>query len=226
MLRLFAIAVLCALAFTLNLGAQGRGGPHRGGVSPRTGAVIATGRPAPVVVGRPGFIVGRPGFNGPRRVRAPFVIQQAPFYQPFFWPSPIYPAPVYSASPYIAAPYYSVQEPAPSNSNQVNELRYEVERLTREVQRLREEQQLRDIRQPQPAPPPSTETPSVPVILVFRDGHQIEVQGYAIVGQTLWSLTEQTSTSLVKYEPEPIRKGKSGATPLFENLARAWGTGR
>ena len=94
------------------------------------------------------------------------------------------------------APYASVQQPTLSDSNQVNELSYEVERLTREVQRLREEQQLlRESRQAPPEPPLS-QTPSVPVILVFGDGHQIEVQGYAIVGQTLWALTEQTSTRI------------------------------
>ena len=186
--RLFAIAVLCALAFTLNLGAQGRGGFHRGGFPARTGAVIATGR-------TPTVIVGRPAFNVPRHVRPPFAIQPAPFYQPFFWSSPFFPSSVYTAAPYVA-PYASVQQPTLSDSNQVNELSYEVERLTREVQRLREEQQLlRESRQAPPEPP-LAQTPSVPVILVFGDGHQIEVQGYAIVGQTLWALTEQTSTRI------------------------------
>jgi len=111
MRRLFAIIVLCAVAsFPLNLGARVRRGSHRGGVSPRVGAVIATGRPAPVVVGRPAFTAGRPAFSVPR-VRAPFVIQPTPFYEPFFSSAPIYPAPVYTAMPYVAAPYYSAQEP-------------------------------------------------------------------------------------------------------------------
>src|SRR6266571_4513816 len=104
MRRLFAIIVLCAVAsFPLNLGAQVRRGPHRGGVSPRVGAVIATGRPAPVVAGRPAFSLPR--------VRPPFVIQPTPFYEPFFSSAPIYPAPVYTAMPYVAAPYYSAREP-------------------------------------------------------------------------------------------------------------------
>ncbi len=136
--RLFAIAVLCALAFTLNLGAQGRGGLHRGGFPARTGAVIATGR-------TPTVVVGRPAFNVPRHVRPPFAIQPAPFYQPFFWSSPFFPSSVYTAAPYVA-PYASVQ-PTLSDSNQVNELSYEVERLTREVQRLRE------VEHPQSEPP-------------------------------------------------------------------------
>ena len=30
------------------------------------------------------------------------------------------------------------------------------------------------------------ERPRIPTVLVFRDGHRIEIQNYAIVGQTLW----------------------------------------
>ena len=33
------------------------------------------------------------------------------------------------------------------------------------------------------------ETPSVPTLLVFKDGHQLEVGNYAIVGQVLYDLT-------------------------------------
>ncbi len=38
---------------------------------------------------------------------------------------------------------------------------------------------------PEAAPEPST-----PTVLVFRDGHQLEVENYAIVGTTLYDLTE------------------------------------
>jgi len=70
MRRLFAIIVLCAVAsFPLNLGAQVRRGPHRGGVSPRVGAVIATGRPAPVVVGDQALLWGDPPSTCPAFVR-------------------------------------------------------------------------------------------------------------------------------------------------------------
>jgi len=40
---------------------------------------------------------------------------------------------------------------------------------------------------PIPAPPP--ETPQPTSILVFRDGHKLEVKNYAIVGDTLYDLT-------------------------------------
>jgi len=41
-----------------------------------------------------------------------------------------------------------------------------------------------------PAPPEETSQPSIPTVLVFKDGHQLEVQNYAIVGTTLYDLTE------------------------------------
>jgi hypothetical protein len=37
--------------------------------------------------------------------------------------------------------------------------------------------------------PPAPETPQVPTVLVFKDGHQSEVENYAIFGQTLFDLT-------------------------------------
>jgi hypothetical protein len=40
-------------------------------------------------------------------------------------------------------------------------------------------------------PPEATPTPSQPqTLLVFKDGHQLEVENYAIVGSTLYDLTE------------------------------------
>jgi hypothetical protein len=36
---------------------------------------------------------------------------------------------------------------------------------------------------------PAPEPPQPPTVLVFKDGHQLEVENYAIVGQTLYDLT-------------------------------------
>jgi hypothetical protein len=41
----------------------------------------------------------------------------------------------------------------------------------------------------QAAPDPLAETPQEPTVLVFKDGHQLEVGNYAIVGRTLYDLT-------------------------------------
>ena len=34
------------------------------------------------------------------------------------------------------------------------------------------------------------------VSTIFRDGHQLEIQNYAIIGQTLWVLDERNSTKI------------------------------
>ncbi len=53
-----------------------------------------------------------------------------------------------------------------------------------------------NIRRPQPtdtadadADPPAPATAPEPTLLVFKDGHQLEVGNYAIVGNTLFDLT-------------------------------------
>jgi hypothetical protein len=40
------------------------------------------------------------------------------------------------------------------------------------------------------APPQAAPEDSTPTVLVFKDGHQLEVENYAIVGTTLYDLTE------------------------------------
>jgi hypothetical protein len=41
-----------------------------------------------------------------------------------------------------------------------------------------------------PAAPEAEAEESIPTVLVFKDGHQLEVENYAIVGSTLYDLTE------------------------------------
>jgi hypothetical protein len=43
--------------------------------------------------------------------------------------------------------------------------------------------------QPPASEPPAPEPPQVPTVLVFKDGHQSDVENYAIFGQTLFDLT-------------------------------------
>ena len=48
----------------------------------------------------------------------------------------------------------------------------------------------RKLRQPQRPPPDETPVPDQPqTLLVFKDGHQLEVQNYAVIGDTLYDLT-------------------------------------
>ena len=41
--------------------------------------------------------------------------------------------------------------------------------------------------------PMQTQPPAPPTVLVFRDGHTTEVHNYAVVGDTLWALTDRRS---------------------------------
>jgi hypothetical protein len=94
-----------------------------------------------------------------------------------------------------------------------NVLARELERLTGEVERLRQEEALREqARQMPPQPRPSAEENTAKTILVFRDGHRSEVGNYAIVGQTLWVFTEQRAQKqlLSDLDVEATRKVNAG----------------
>ena len=66
-----------------------------------------------------------------------------------------------------------------------------------EEQRMRRQQDQDPYAHSDPAPQtPGAATPEPPgpaTVLVFRDQHKLEVQNYAIVGQTLWSFSPQRS---------------------------------
>lgn len=118
------------------------------------------------------------------------------YYPPYDYYSPYY---GYGAGPGYVEPDYSDQQPVyvpgpgdvqpsgpdvqPSGQSDTD-LSYQVERLTQEVEQLRQQQA---VSQAPPAPA------SMPVVLVFRDGHRTEIQNYAIIGQTLWVLDNRTT---------------------------------
>jgi hypothetical protein len=158
------------------------------------------------VVVRPGFrggFVGGVGFSHNSGVRV-FVGSRG-FFRPrifpqVYWaPNPIYYGgygygyPVVVGAPY-AQPYQSTY------SSDDLQLAEEVGRLKAEVEHLRNERQLREDReyednrpqqqQPQPtrATPPAA--PAPPTTFVYRNGRREDVRSYAIVGQTLWILSE------------------------------------
>ena len=162
------MAVLCGVA-SLNLEAQ-------------------DGRRPRIVFTRdriPGVIAGQPQF-GFLRFPTPFEIQ--PLLSSFYWTPPIY-----GTYLYLTSPYLFVQETPASYSNPGNELSYQVQRLGKDIQRLRNEKRPRNTRQAAPEPTPPEERTFPPTTLIFRDSHQMEIQNYAIVGQTLWILDEQGS---------------------------------
>jgi hypothetical protein len=134
----------------------------------------------------------------PRTIVVPPVIG----YAPYFWPQTIYgyggpeyypyPASVYS-EPAYAAPAAS----APAVGQAEVDLAYQVGRLSQEIEQLRQQQAPAS---PTPPPPQSQAAPQqrtfTPTVLVFLDGHRMEIQNYAIVGETLWVLDERVATKI------------------------------
>jgi len=155
-------------------------------------------------VTNPGGFVRRPGFVGSVGFRRhqhfhtffgnacfsdPFFCRQFFFRNRFFFAQPaFFPYPIYTS-----LPYYQVAEQTPVNtSEQETDLAREVRQLRDEIERLRDEERSgEEARQPASQPRPSAEEKTATTILVFRDGRRSEIQNYAIVGQTLWMLTEQ-----------------------------------
>jgi hypothetical protein len=119
------------------------------------------------------FITSNSCFGNPFFCRGFFFPNQFLYYPPLFWPE----------TQYVQQPYPVVQQPYNDS-----ELRGKIDRLTEEVERLRQEQEARQA--PKPSPRSAVEQ-APPTVLVFRDGHRNEVQNYGIVGQTLWIFTEQ-----------------------------------
>ena len=113
-------------------------------------------------------------------LRTPVFVSQA-----FYVPYPIQ-YPIYADQPYAAD-----QQAYAAAQQQENQLIQKVDRLADEVESFREQQALT---MKSPEPQAQREQPSenqATKILVFRDGHRTEIKNYALIGKTLWVLTEQ-----------------------------------
>jgi len=210
-----AMAVLLAgLALPSSLNAQRMGAVRSFAARPaRVGSAFAAIRPAPHPV-RPGM--PRPARWGNRLPRWNLGSYPSSIPNSGYFPgtpcltNPSYAGsffcrqylPRYGYSPLLSGfvPWFSFgpgeypseeqapQQPAP---NQEAALARQVDRLTDEVELLREEQASRT-----PPPAPSASVPEekpLPTVLVYRDGHQGEVQSYAIQGKTLYVFAGETT---------------------------------
>jgi hypothetical protein len=218
--RLTAIVVILAATATTVAAQRGfRGG---GGGSVFRGAPAVRSAPGPAFSGRPGnpivaspvrpFVTSpvSPPFRGapfafgpfshtfgrsPRTIIVPPVIGYSPL-----WPTTIYgyggpeyypyPASVYSEPAYVP-PAAS----APAVSQGEVDLAYQVGRLSQEIEQLRQQQTITSQPPPQTQAAPQQRT-GTSTVLVFRDGRRMEIQNYAIVGQTLWVLDERVATKI------------------------------
>ena len=160
--------------------------------------------------GRAGFgrsVVVRPGFrggffggvafgHGPRVfVGSRGFFRPRIFPQVYWAPNPIYYGGYGYGYPVVGQQYPSAYQSTYSSDDL--QLAEEVGRLKAEVEHLRDERQLREEREyegnrPQ-QPQPTRATPSAPApptTFVYRNGRREDVRSYAIVGQTLWILSE------------------------------------
>lgn len=198
MRRLLAIAVLLAgLALPSSLEAQRVGAARSFAASPaRVGPAFTAIRPARTAFGARyarsggvrdrhqldlGAFPGTPCITNPSYAGSFFCRQYFPSrgfsFQPVYWPSFWYAPAEYPSEEGAVAP-------APE---QDRALAGQVERLANEVEQLREEQaSLGALPAPGAAPQAGVEEKPLAAVLVYRDGHQSEVQDYALLGQTLW----------------------------------------
>ena len=210
MVRRFAVVLFATLVLATTpagtLNAQGRGGFRGGSVGGRMGSAPASAPRSTFVLRTPPVVTPRigganfGGIGGLRRQRTiivanPFIGAYSPFfggYSPFFdgyspfWGAPYYTPPAYSDPTYVA----------PSVSQNEVDLSYQVQRLSQEIEQLRQDQALAASRLYNPAPPPAPGPPPTPTTLVFCDGHRMMVENYAIIGQTIWVLDEKTSLKI------------------------------
>ena len=204
----FAIIIVMFAGAARTLAAQR--GFRGGGVSTFRGAPPIRSAPGSAFIGRPvaPFVrspvtafgtspfapsvrVAPFGFGRfPRAIVVPPVIGYG-YYSPYIWPTQAYAAPPYY-SPYDTG-YASQAAPAVSQ-NEVD-LAYQVGRLSEEIQELRQQQAVSSYTQPVPQTQAAPQQRS-PTVLVFRDGRRMEIQNYAIVGQTLWVFDERAATKI------------------------------
>jgi hypothetical protein len=132
-----------------------------------------------VSFGSPFFGFGSPFFPG-------FV---GASYIPGFFPEDYYPD--YSSYGYQPQP-----ETVSSDNSADIQLAQQIQRLSDEVEDLRDEQANAQREAREPAPPGtsmSAVNPAVATTFVFRDGHRVTAQNYAVAGETLWIVNEHAA---------------------------------
>lgn len=100
------------------------------------------------------------------------------------------------------------EDPGPPPYGSKDELEGQVRQLSDEVAQLLADKgypcdpgygPCYDVPEPAPAasePAPAAPEPQLAAVLVYRDGHQIEIQNYAIYGQTVWVLGDQITSKV------------------------------
>ena len=202
-------ALLISIALTVCAQRRGFASPHVGAsVGVRSNGVRSNGR----VAVRGGFAIGHnPGFGVFSNSR-PFHHRRSfnsfPFAYPYAYPYtypytvyPYYPLGLQSDFVYSEGAVQPSYEPAYMEQHDTG-LQNEVYRLAGEVNQLQQQQAAQaerqqyalnsptDMPRPIPATRPRQDAPEPSTVLVYRDGHRVEIHNYAVVGQTLWIFSE------------------------------------
>ncbi len=107
---------------------------------------------------------------------------------------------------YAAPPTSDQSAPEPRE-----QIRHELDALRSTVEDYRAELHS-DLKRERPEPKPEVEQPAAnqpKTVLVFRDGHQLEIMNYAIVGRTLYDLSEGRTKKVELAEldlPETVKQ--------------------
>ncbi len=144
----------------------------------------------------------------------PFFRHRVFFRRPFFsTPVVVWPYPAY----YGRYPYSFDDSALARAAYEQDRLTAEVDSLRQEVERLRQEQDVRryldarerERQQPAQARPAQAPEPmGPPTIFALMNGQQIETQNYAVVGPTLWILSEQRARKIPLSDLDVVRTTK------------------
>ncbi|HSU30317.1 MAG TPA: hypothetical protein VLJ11_03700 [Bryobacteraceae bacterium] len=110
----------------------------------------------------------------------------------------------YGASQQNSAIADAVAAQAQNAAATQNLLGEQVQRLSAEVENLRDQaasqpapaQQSSPTPQAQPAPDPDPAPPRPPITVVLKNGNRVQVQNYAVMGQTFWDFTTQPARKI------------------------------
>lgn len=207
------------------MGGRGGGGRSMGGRAPAAPARVSPGFSsgrgmAGRTVSPSGRVIGGRGRSSFNRIRPPFGVggcfgafpcrnNRFFFHNPFFFGSGFgfglgfgfpfsYPysyIPGFDTGYYGPPPQQPVVSPDNTSSNDV-QLALEMQRLSDQVEFMREEQSRQASAARTSGSSLSAQQPAASTTFVFRDGHRIATQNYAIAGQTLWILSEHMARKI------------------------------
>jgi hypothetical protein len=176
--------------------------PPTGAVSPPTGSVAP--RTGPVAPPTSGFVPSNPGFHGTNFPHSPNGSHTGNGNHPHHGSDAVAVYPYFYG---VAVPYAADLDAtdAPPETDQNDDAEYQggptvfdrrgsgpdsyVPESYAGPWRPQERENGMIAQSADPADHPGNDPPQVPTALVFKDGHQLDVENYAIVGPTLYDLT-------------------------------------